>query len=187
MPPLTRLYTRAGDKGSTRLGGGQKISKNSLRLECYGTIDELNSQLGLAIALGASPDVAASLSRIQNDLFDIGSDMCFLDEDKSKWNIPQPREDQIDLLEREIDGFQSRTGPLTNFILPGGAKSAAALHVARTVCRRLERLCVQLDATETVNPLTLRYLNRLSDWLFAAPRLENQLQGIDEPLWKPGA
>lgn len=187
MPPLTRLYTRAGDKGSTRLGGGQKISKNSLRLECYGTIDELNSHLGLAIALGASSEVAACLLRIQNDLFDIGSDMCFLDEDKSKWNIPQPREDQIDQLEREIDGFQSRTGPLTNFILPGGAKSAAALHVARTVCRRLERLCVRLDATESVNPLTLRYINRLSDWLFAAPRLENQIQGIDEPLWKPGA
>ncbi len=187
MPPLTRLYTRAGDKGSTRLGGGQKVSKNSLRLECYGTMDELNSHLGLAIALGASPEIAASLQRIQNDLFDLGSDLCFLEEDKAKWSIPQPREEQIELLEREIDGFQERAGPLANFILPGGAKPAAALHVARTVCRRLERLCVTLDATESVNPLTLRYLNRLSDWLFAAPRLENQLQGVEEPLWKPGA
>lgn len=187
MPPLTRLYTRAGDKGTTRLGGGQKVPKNNLRLECYGTIDELNSNLGLAIALGTCPEVSASLQRIQNELFDIGSDMCFLDEDKSKWPIPQPREEQIDLLEREIDVFQSRTGPLTNFILPGGAKSAAALHVARTVCRRLERLCVTLDATESLNPISMRYINRLSDWLFAAPRLENQIQGIEEPLWKPGA
>jgi cob(I)alamin adenosyltransferase len=133
MPPLTRLYTRAGDKGSTRLGGGQNVPKNSLRLECYGTVDELNSHLGLVVAWGASPEIAASLQRIQNELFDIGSDMCFLDEDKGKWTIPQPREDQIDLLEREIDSFQSRTGALTNFILPGGSKSAAALHVARTV------------------------------------------------------
>ncbi len=187
MPPLTRLYTRAGDKGTTRLGGGQKVPKNSLRLECYGTMDELNSNLGLVVALGASPGVAESLKRIQNELFDLGSDLCFLEEDKAKWSIPQPREAHIEALEREIDDFQARTGPLTNFILPGGTPVAAALHVARTVCRRLERLCVELDAVESVNPLTLRYVNRLSDWLFAAPRLENSLAGVAEPLWKPGA
>lgn len=187
MPPLTRLYTRTGDDGTTRLGGGQKVSKSSLRLECYGTVDELNSQIGLVVALGPDPEIAQSLVRIQNELFDLGSDLCFLEEDKAKWNIPQPREDQIETLEREIDGFQSRTGPLANFILPGGSRAASALHVARTVCRRLERLCVHLDATESVNPLALRYINRLSDWLFAAPRFENQQRGIAEPLWKPGA
>jgi len=103
MPPLTRLYTRTGDDGSTRLGGGQKVSKSSLRLECYGTVDELNSQLGFVVSLGPDAEIAASLQRIQNELFDLGSDLCFLEEDKSKWSIPQTREDQIETLEREID------------------------------------------------------------------------------------
>ncbi len=187
MPPLTRLYTRTGDQGQTRLGGGQKVLKNSLRLECYGTIDELNSHLGLVIALDPSAELVVSLQRIQNELFDLGSDLCFLDADKSKYNLPKPREELVVLLEQEIDRYQARTGPLANFILPGGTRPAAALHVARTVCRRLERLCVELDESEPVDPITLRYLNRLSDWLFAAPRLENMLQGVDEPLWKPGA
>lgn len=187
MPPLTRLYTRAGDQGATRLGGGQKVPKNSLRLECYGTVDELNSHLGLAATLNPAPEIATALRRIQNELFDLGSDLCFLEEDKGKWSIPRIREEQIAALEREIDDFQERTGPLSNFILPGGTRTAAELHVCRTVCRRAERLCVALDAEESIDPLSLRYLNRLSDWLFAAPRLENRLAGVEEPLWKPGA
>jgi cob(I)alamin adenosyltransferase len=187
MPPLSRLYTRAGDQGQTRLGGGQKVAKSNLRLECYGTVDELNSVLGLVRSLEPCPEIMGPLLRIQNDLFDLGSDLCFLEEDKGKWPIPQIRPDQIETLEAEIDSMQSQTGPLANFILPGGSRAAAALHVARTVCRRTERLCVRLAEEETIAPLVVQYLNRLSDWLFAAPRLENARAGVEEPLWRPGA
>ena len=187
MPPLSRLYTRAGDLGQTRLGGGQKVPKSSLRLECYGTVDELNSVLGLVRSLEPCPEIAEPVLRIQNELFDLGSDLCFLEEDKGKWPTPQIRPDQIDALEREIDSMQSQTGPLANFILPGGSRAAAALHVARTVCRRAERLCVRLAEEEALAPLVIQYLNRLSDWLFAAPRLENAQAGVEEPLWRPGA
>ncbi|MBK8804902.1 MAG: cob(I)yrinic acid a,c-diamide adenosyltransferase [Fibrobacteres bacterium] len=186
MPPITRIYTRGGDQGNTRLGGGQKVSKTALRLECYGTVDELNSQLGLVRALGACQDLLEPLERIQNELFDLGSDLCFLEEDKGKWSIPQIREDRVEALEREIDGFMRETPPLENFILPGGTTAAATLHVARTVCRRAERLCVRLQDEERTNPLVVRYLNRLSDWLFAASRLENLRCGVAEPLWRPG-
>jgi len=187
MPPLSRLYTRAGDQGQTRLGGGQIVAKSDLRLECYGTVDELNSVLGLVRALEPCAEIAEPLLRIQNELFDLGSDLCFLEEDKGKWPLPQVRPDQIETLEQEIDSMQSQTGPLANFILPGGSRAAASLHVARTVCRRAERLCVRLAEEETVAPLVIQYLNRLSDWLFAAPRLENAKAGVEEPLWRPGA
>ena len=186
MPRLTKLYTRAGDHGHTRLGGGQTVPKSNLRLECYGTVDELNSLLGLVRSLEPCVEIAAPLLRIQNELFDLGSDLCFLEEDKGKWPIPQIREAQVDALEAEIDFLQSAVGPLANFILPGGSRAAASLHVARTVCRRAERLCVRLSEDEAVSPLSLRYLNRLSDWLFAAPRLENARAGIEDPLWRPG-
>ena len=187
MPPLSRLYTRAGDQGQTRLGGGQKIAKSSLRLECYGTVDELNSVLGVVLSMDPCAEIAGPVLRIQNELFDLGSDLCFLEEDKGKWPIPHVRPDQIESLEREIDSMQSRTGPLANFILPGGNRAAASLHVARTVCRRAERLCVRLAEEEALAPLVIEYLNRLSDWLFAAPRLENARAGVEEPLWRPGA
>jgi|ERR1035437_8863671 cob(I)alamin adenosyltransferase len=187
MPPLSRLYTRTGDQGQTRLGGGQKVAKSSLRLECYGTVDELNSVLGLVRSMEPCEEIAAPLLRIQNELFDLGSDLCFLEEDKGKWPIPQIRPDQIESLEREIDAMQSQTGPLANFILPGGNRAAASLHVARTVCRRAERLCVRLASEEPLAPLVVQYLNRLSDWLFAAPRLENLRCRIEDPLWRPGA
>ncbi|MBK9577207.1 MAG: cob(I)yrinic acid a,c-diamide adenosyltransferase [Fibrobacteres bacterium] len=186
MPPITRIYTRGGDQGNTRLGGGQKISKTALRLECYGTVDELNSQLGVVRALGTCEDLAEPLARIQNELFDLGSDLCFLEEDKGKWSIPQIREDRVEALEREIDEIMRETPPLENFILPGGTPAAATLHVARTVCRRAERLCVRLQDEERTNPLVVRYLNRLSDWLFAASRIENLRKGVAEPLWRPG-
>lgn len=187
MPPLSKLYTRAGDLGQARLGGGQKVPKSNLRLECYGTVDELNSNLGVVRSLDPCPEIAGPLLRIQNELFDLGSDLCFLEEDKGKWPLPQVRPEQIQALEREIDTMQAATGPLANFILPGGSRAAAALHVARTVCRRAERLCVHLSEKEPVAPLVLEYLNRLSDWLFAAPRLENARVGIQDPLWRPGA
>jgi ATP:cob(I)alamin adenosyltransferase len=120
MPPLSKLYTRAGDRGQTRLGGGQKVPKSNLRLECYGTIDELNSHPGPRALAGArAPEIAHPLLRIQNELFDLGSDLCFLEEDKGKWPLPQVRPDQIEALEREIDSMQAAVGPLANFILPG--------------------------------------------------------------------
>jgi cob(I)alamin adenosyltransferase len=187
MPRLTRLYTRGGDKGHTRLGGGQKVPKSSLRLECYGTVDELNSVLGQVRSLEPCPEIATALLRIQNELFDLGSDLCFLEEDKGKWPVPGIRPEQIEALEHEIDSMQEGTPPLANFILPGGSRAGATLHVARTVCRRAERLCVRLSEQEPVSEASLRYLNRLSDWLFAAPRLENIRSGVEETLWRPGA
>jgi len=183
MPPLSRLYTRAGDQGSTRLGGGQKVGKDSLRLECYGTVDELNSSLGLALAFGPCPALAKALPRIQNELFNVGSDLCFLEEDKGKWPLPKVEGRHIEALEEEIDTFQAATGNLANFILPGGSVVAAQLHVARTLCRRAERLLVHLGREEPVAADPLRYLNRLSDWLFAASRFENRERGVAEPLW----
>lgn len=186
MPPITRIYTRGGDQGGTRLGGGQKVSKSALRLECYGTVDELNSHLGVVRASGPCEDLCEPLARIQNELFDLGSDLCFLEEDKGKWSIPQIREDQVEALEREIDDIMAQAPPLANFILPGGTPAAANLHVARTVCRRAERLCVRLQDQERLSPLVIRYLNRLSDWLFAASRLDNLRRGVPEPLWRPG-
>lgn len=183
MPPLTRLYTRTGDKGSTRLGGGQAVSKDSLRLECYGTVDELNSCIGLALAQGPCKPLSEALQRIQHELFNLGSDLCFLEEDKGKWPLPKVESRHIEALETEIDTFQAATGNLANFILPGGNLVAAQLHVARTVCRRAERLLVHLMREEPTKPEPLLYLNRLSDWLFAASRFENHERGIQEPLW----
>ncbi|MCB9497765.1 MAG: cob(I)yrinic acid a,c-diamide adenosyltransferase [Fibrobacteria bacterium] len=187
MPPLHRLYTKAGDSGSTRLGGGQKVSKDSIRLECYGTVDELNSNLGLALAYQPVEPLRSALGRIQNELFHLGSDLCFLEEDKKKWTLPKIEPRHVEVLEREMDSFQESTGPLANFILPAGNPAAAQLHVSRTVCRRAERLLVRLGGEEVVAEEPLRYLNRLSDWLFAAARLENHARGIPEVLWDASA
>ena len=183
MPPLTRLYTRAGDKGATRLGGGQSVDKGALRLECYGTVDELNSVLGLAIALGPCAPLLEPLQRIQHELFILGSDLCFLEDDKKKWAVPAIQPRHVQALEAEIDAFQAATGRLENFILPGGTPVAAQLHVGRTVCRRAERLLVRLGQQEPTSDDSLRYLNRLSDWLFAAARVENKEKNVAEPLW----
>lgn len=187
MPPLTRLYTKGGDKGTTRLGGGQEVPKDALRLECYGTVDELNSVLGVVASSAPCERLAGILPRVQHELFDLGSDLCFLEEDKSRWNIPQAEERHVLALEREIDEFQEACGPLKNFILPGGSPAAAHLHVARTVCRRAERLLTALSGQEGVGPWTLPYLNRLSDWLFAAARYENIQAGRSETLWNARA
>lgn len=183
MPPLTRLYTRAGDKGSTRLGGGQSVEKGALRLECYGTVDELNSVLGLAIALRPCDTLLEPLQRIQHELFILGSDLCFLEDDKTKWSVPSIQPRHVEALEAEIDAFQASTGKLANFILPGGTAVAAQIHVGRTVCRRAERLVVKLGHQEPTSDDSLRYLNRLSDWLFAAARIENKERAVAEPLW----
>ncbi len=187
MPKITKIYTKTGDDGTTRLGGGQQIGKDDLRIETYGTVDELNSCLGLAIAAGLESGLASSITRIQNELFNLGSDLCILEADKAGMPVPVIEPRHVETLEQEIDRCSAETGPLTNFILPGGTPAAAHLHVARTVCRRTERLLVALQKTEKVNPNTLHYLNRLSDLLFAMARSENFRKGVTDPLWNSRA
>jgi cob(I)alamin adenosyltransferase len=183
MPRITRVYTRTGDDGSTALGGGQRVAKDSARIEAYGTVDELNSQLGVALAAGLDARIAAPLARVQNELFNLGSDLCILEEDKARLPVPGIEERHVAALEALMDELTAALGPLANFILPGGTPGAAALHVARTVCRRAERLVVGLARREPVGPFALRYLNRLSDALFVMARYENVAKGVENVLW----
>jgi cob(I)alamin adenosyltransferase len=181
---LTRIYTRGGDKGETSLGDGSRVSKLDPRIAAYGAVDELNSQLGVVLA-GALPDVLrAPLERIQNELFDLGADLSvpFTGPDE-RLRVTQ---EIIDGLERLCDELNEPLPELTSFVLPGGTDAGARLHVARTVARRAEREALAAHDTYGVNPLTLVYLNRLSDLLFIAARAANALAGADEPLWKPG-
>jgi cob(I)alamin adenosyltransferase len=192
MVVLNKIYTRTGDKGTTALGSGERVRKDSLRVSAYGTVDETNAAVGMArvhIAGGNHPiDVDAILGRIQNDLFDLGADLCLPDRGK-----PLPYEplrvvpQQVERLEHEIDEMNAALKPLRSFVLPGGSAGAAALHVARTVCRRAERLLVELAAErdEPVSEAAIRYLNRLSDLLFVASRYVND-QGDRDVLWVPG-
>jgi cob(I)alamin adenosyltransferase len=183
MPKLTRIYTGGGDDGTTGLGGGQRVSKDSRRIAAYGAVDELNSLIGQALATGLDAEIEAVLTAVQNELFHLGSDLCFLEEDKAKTQIPQIEKRHVDALEQVMDRMTAELGPLENFILPGGCPGAAQLHVARAVCRRAERVLVSLAAAESVGEWTLRYLNRLSDALFVMARLENQRKGRSEVLW----
>jgi cob(I)alamin adenosyltransferase len=183
MPRLTKLYTRTGDEGETSLGGGQRVPKDAARVAAYGTVDELNAALGLALAAGVCPRLAEALPPIQNELFHLGADLSFVEADKAEQRLPQIEARHIEQLERLIDELSQAVGPLQNFILPGGALGAAHLHVARTVCRRAERAVVTLARAEPVGAHALRYLNRLSDLLFAAARYENQQRGVESPLW----
>jgi cob(I)alamin adenosyltransferase len=183
MPRLTKLYTRKGDDGTTALGSKTRVSKDSLRVEAYGTVDELNSVIGVALAQGLSARSAEILPVIQNELFHLGSDLCFTEEDKHTHAIPQVEERHVKRLEALTDEMMSAVGPLENFILPGGSVGSAQLHVARTVCRRAERRVVTLQREEAVGPYVLGYLNRLSDLLFAMARYENKQSGYNEPLW----
>jgi cob(I)alamin adenosyltransferase len=187
MPRLTKIYTKTGDAGTTALGGGQRVPKDALRVQVYGTVDELNSQLGVALAQGLCSRLQKALPAIQNELFDLGSDLCFLEEDKGKYPLPQIEEHHIAKLEQMIDAMIAVVGPLQNFILPGGSTGAAQLHVARTICRRAEREATTLARSEPIGPLVLAYLNRLSDALFVMARYENHERAIPEPLWQPGA
>jgi cob(I)alamin adenosyltransferase len=183
MPRLTKIYTRTGDDGTTSLGGGQRVRKDSLRVTAYGTVDELNSAIGLALAHGLSPRLMEILPLIQNELFHLGTDLSFLEEDKAKHPLPQIEERHIAKLEQLIDEFNAIVGPLQNFILPGGSIGAAHLHLARSICRRAERRVGALAQAEPIGAWAAPYLNRLSDLLFVAARYENQQRGIDEPLW----
>ncbi|MGH2523595.1 MAG: cob(I)yrinic acid a,c-diamide adenosyltransferase [Anaerolineales bacterium] len=187
MPRLTKLYTRKGDDGTTALGGGQRLPKDSLRVSAYGTVDELNSAIGVALAHGLSPRLAEALPAIQNELFHLGSDLCFLEEDKTNLKLPQIEERHIEKLEHLIDEFNAAVGPLDNFILPGGSVGSAHLHLARTVCRRAERAVTTLARAEPIGEWVAPYLNRLSDLLFAMARYENKQRGLPEPLWNSQA
>ena len=183
MPRLTKIYTRTGDEGMTSLGSRTRVPKESLRVSAYGTVDELNSVLGVALAHGLVARLAEVLPIIQNELFHLGSDLCFLEADKVTYKIPQMEARHVARLEALIDEFTAVTGSLENFILPGGSLGAAQLHVARTVCRRAERLVVSLSREEAVGAYVIPYLNRLSDGLFVMARYENKLRNVPEPLW----
>ncbi|SDE58764.1 cob(I)yrinic acid a,c-diamide adenosyltransferase [Limimaricola pyoseonensis] len=188
MVVLNRIYTRTGDKGETALGNGTRVPKESLRVEAYGTVDEVNAAIGLA-RQHAEGEADAALGRIQNDLFDLGADMCRPDPEKdheAKHPVLRMVEAQTERLEREIDAMNDALEPLRSFVLPGGSPLAAHMHHCRTVSRRAERLAVALAREEAVNEHALRYLNRLSDWFFVAARIAND-DGRSDVLWQPGA
>jgi cob(I)alamin adenosyltransferase len=187
MPRLTKIYTRTGDDGTTALGGGQRVGKDSLRVEAFGTVDELNSALGVAIASGLDPDLVTELARIQNELFHLGSDLCRLEEDKATTPVPVIEPRHVESLERLLDRLTPEVGPLPNFILPGGSPGAAHLHLARSICRRAERLVVALSRQDRIGGQTIRYLNRLSDALFVMARFENKRKGVADVLWNSRA
>jgi len=181
---LTRIYTRGGDQGETSLGDGSRVSKLDCRIGAFGTVDELNSAIGVVLA-GDVPEVMREpLTRIQNELFDVGADLSVPWGVTDRLRVEQPL---IDALEQLCDDFNADLPELRSFVLPGGTEVSARLHVARTICRRAER-DVLLGAQEVdLNPLVLRYLNRLSDLLFILARAANAAAGRDEPLWKPGS
>jgi cob(I)alamin adenosyltransferase len=188
---LTRIYTRTGDKGTTALASGERRPKHDLRIEAYGTVDETNAAIGLArlhTRGEGDAELDAMLGRIQNELFDLGADLSTPDTGKPLPYEPlRILEPQVERLEREIDRLNGELKPLRSFVLPGGTAAAAALHLARTVCRRAERLTVALAEKpgEAVSPAALKYLNRLSDFLFVASRHANS-RGIGDVLWVPG-
>ena len=183
MPRITKVYTRTGDDGTTGLGGGQRVLKDSLRVDAYGTVDELNSQLGVALALGVVERLQTALQPIQNELFHLGSDLCILEEDKQKFAVPQIEERHVVALEALMDELSAQMAALENFILPGGAVGAAQLHVARTVCRRAERDVIALGREEQIGAFVVKYLNRLSDALFVMARYENHVRHVPDVLW----
>jgi len=183
MPRITKVYTRTGDDGTTGLGGGQRIAKDALRVRAYGTVDELSSQLGVALAVGLEESLIEPLQRIQNDLFHLGSDLCILQEDKARLPTPQIESRHVAALEQLMDQLSEKLEPLANFILPGGSLGAAQLHLGRTICRRAERRLVSLARQETVGDFTVHYLNRLSDALFVMARWENLHRGSGDILW----
>jgi cob(I)alamin adenosyltransferase len=189
MVKLNKIYTRTGDKGTTGLGDGSRTAKDSARVGVMGTVDEANGIVGIARLeteklTGSGPH--AALMRIQNDLFDLGADLCMPGEDKEGDVRLRITPGQVKRLEKEIDAMNDDLAPLTSFILPGGAPAAAQLHLARSVVRRAERECWALAAEEHVNPAVMQYLNRLSDHLFVMARWINLKTGAGDVLWKPG-
>ena len=191
MVQLTKIYTRGGDQGKTSLGDGSRVAKHDARVEAYGTVDEANAVIGLvrveiARAGADEKDLDAALSRIQNDLFDLGADLCTPEDGRRAEGALRIAASQVEWLETEIDKINERLAPLSSFILPGGSPVAAQLHLARTVARRAERCVTELARSETVNMEAVKYLNRLSDLLFVMSRAANN-DGADDVLWVPGA
>ncbi|WP_108484713.1 cob(I)yrinic acid a,c-diamide adenosyltransferase [Oceaniglobus ichthyenteri] len=188
MVVLSKIYTKTGDGGQTALGNGDRVAKHSMRVNAYGTVDETNATVGLA-RQHATGKMDAQLAMIQNDLFDLGADLCRPDMEKdAEAEYPPLRvaDAQVLRLESEIDAMNAALEPLRSFVLPGGSALAAYLHLCRTVSRRAERLSVELATMETVNPAGVKYLNRLSDWFFVASRIAND-DGKSDVLWVPGA
>lgn len=186
MVYLNRIYTKTGDDGTTALGDGTRVPKSHARISAYGGVDELNSVLGIASLAATATDLAPGLRQIQNDLFDLGAGLCIPETDvPPEHPVLRITAQQVERLEQWIDAATAKLEPLTSFILPGGTPLAAQFHVARTVCRRVEIGVVHLAEQERVNPLTIQYLNRLSDLLFVWARLANN-NGKDDVLWVPG-
>jgi cob(I)alamin adenosyltransferase len=189
MVVLSKIYTRTGDDGTTALGSGRRVAKHDLRVEAYGTLDETNAAIGLARlhTRTSDPGLDAALARIQNDLFDLGADLCFPDQTKDARGRLAATDAQVKRLEAEIDALNRELEPLASFVLPGGSEASSFLHLARTVSRRAERLMVELAARqgEQVGPEGLRYINRLSDFLFVAARFAND-KGKNDVLWVKG-
>ena len=185
MVQLTRIYTKGGDAGMTSLGSGDRVKKHDPRVAAYGTIDEANAAIGIA-RLHAGAEIDAMLARIQNDLFDLGADLCRPADDKRSAEALRMIDSQVERLEHEIDAMNAKLSPLTSFVLPGGSPAAAHLHLARTIVRRAEREITALAEREAVNAAAIRYVNRLSDHLFVAARAANDW-GARDVLWQPGA
>lgn len=183
MPRITKIYTRKGDDGTTALGTTRRVPKDHVRIRAYGTVDELNALIGLALAQGLSDRLVEILPVVQNELFHLGSDLAFPEDDEKKIAVPRIEQKHVDELEALIDELSDVVGPLKNFILPGGSPGAAVIQVARTVCRRAEREVATLMNAEKVRPQVLAYLNRLSDLLFVMGRYENHQKGVEESLW----
>ena len=187
MVQLTRIYTRGGDAGQTSLGDGSRVAKHDLRVEAYGTVDEANAAIGLGrLHSRDQGEIDAMLARIQNDLFDLGADLCTPEGKERHGSALRILPAQTERLEHEIDALNAGLAPLNSFVLPGGTALSAFLHLARTVTRRAERLVTALASAETVNPEAVKYLNRLSDHLFVLSRHAND-RGAADVLWVPGA
>ena len=185
MVTLNRIYTKTGDKGETALGDGTRLPKHALRICAYGTVDEANAAIGLA-RLHTQGPLDEMLARIQNDLFDLGADLCVPEYGRRGGEALRVVDAQVERLEREIDAMNAELSPLTSFVLPGGTPAAAYLHLGRTVVRRAERLMVELAGEEKVGAAAIKYINRLSDHLFVASRYAND-KGARDVLWIPAA
>ncbi len=181
----THIYTKTGDDGSTGLFGGVRVRKNSARIEAYGTVDELNAILGMVLTHELPDDLRTELEATSAHLFTLGADLATPLDPPPSYNIPRITEEHVLGLERRIDQLEATLPPLKTFILPGGVKSAATLHLARTVCRRAERAVITLADSEDIGGFVVRYLNRMSDWLFMVARYANASAGVDDVPWQP--
>ncbi|MCR9214091.1 MAG: cob(I)yrinic acid a,c-diamide adenosyltransferase [Proteobacteria bacterium] len=185
MVKLTKIYTRGGDGGKTSLGDGSRVSKTSARVDAYGDVDETNSVIGI-VRLHSEGEADEMLANIQNDLFDLGADLCTPEKENPDYPPLRITQGQVDRLEEEIDRLNADLSTLNSFILPGGSQASSYLHLSRTVCRRAERKIVLLSDSEKINPLAVTYINRLSDFLFVLGRYLNN-KGKEDVLWVPGA